>query len=250
MILDLDVGNTRIKWRLQTGDNSTLLRGAVGVKAGDGSDGIAELVAQVVNAAAGKCSRVRISSVRDAVFNKALEAALQGGLHVNPEFAAVSRSCCGVTNSYDDYSRMGVDRWLAMIAAFQRARGGCAVLDLGSAITFDVVNQAGEHQGGYIVPGFQLMLCSLTGKSSALNVNPAERQQPGPGKNTEEAIGDGLLAMVLGFASRCRQETGVRPEDTTWFLTGGDAGRLSPHIAWEHRVVPDLVLEGLAHVLS
>lgn len=63
----------------------------------------------------------------------------------------------GVRNGYADYQRLGMDRWLAIIGAYQLARGACLVLDLGTAITADYVNAAGEHLGGYICPGLPLM---------------------------------------------------------------------------------------------
>src|SRR3546814_4187176 len=63
----------------------------------------------------------------------------------------------GVRNGYDDYGRLGLDRWLALLGGFHLASGACLVLDFGTAVTADFVAADGEHLGGFICPGMPLM---------------------------------------------------------------------------------------------
>ncbi|MDP1069535.1 type III pantothenate kinase, partial [Klebsiella pneumoniae] len=67
--------------------------------------------------------------------------------------------------------RMGVDRWLAMLAAWQRVGQSCWVVDCGSAITLDLLDAEGRHQGGYILPGLRLMQQSLLGNTAEVRVD-------------------------------------------------------------------------------
>ena len=58
----------------------------------------------------------------------------------------------GLTNAYVNPSELGSDRWCAMVAAYHATDSDIIVIDCGSAITIDIVNSAGQHLGGYILP--------------------------------------------------------------------------------------------------
>ena len=244
MILELDAGNARIKWRIITpGDD----RKVITAGAAPGLDG---LYAQLASQSMGEVQRLRVSSVRGSEFAAQLTASARNDWQLEAEFAATGRNAAGVTNSYADVGAMGVDRWLAMLAAFDRARSACCVLDCGSATTFDWIDTGGVHRGGYIVPGLDLMRQSLAGKTRALDIPLRDWGDPVPGNSTAEAITGGLLAMVCGFAGYCRQvvlEGGG--QEATWFLTGGDAATVSRHLSWPHVLAGDLVLDGLSLAL-
>lgn len=249
MILEIDAGNTRIKWRFITpGDSPEQLSSGNLLAVSDAGALMDGLAGRLGGGDMEHVSRVRVSSVRGSEFGQRLAALLRGSWRLEPEFATVEKQRCGVTNAYDNVASMGVDRWLAMLAAYDRAGGACCILDCGSAMTFDWLDSSGRHRGGYIVPGIELMLESLVRKSPALTVSPAAGV-PEPGNSTASAIGNGLLAMALGFAEHCHQATAGGNERLHWFLTGGDAGKLSPHLSWPHTIAGDLVLDGLALAL-
>ncbi|NJN52419.1 MAG: type III pantothenate kinase [Gammaproteobacteria bacterium] len=145
-ILDLDVGNTRLKWRLSGGD----------CVADAGAVSRADRALQALPPAAP--ARIRICSVAGEAFDRDIGAALLDRYGVPGEFAAVTRALCGVRCGYDDPAALGVDRWLAVVAAWQHYGRACIVVDVGSACTLDVVGPTGDHRGGYIVPGFRLTL--------------------------------------------------------------------------------------------
>ena len=279
MILEIDAGNSRIKWRI-VGENQqdpdVVVAGniltAVSSRsgAGDLKQMISDLDQHMKN-----INRVKVSSVRGEQFRDNLGVMLNEKWQLHAEFAKVEKNCGGVTNSYIDVSMMGIDRWLALLAAYKKTANACCVLDYGSAITFDSVDAEGIHQGGYIVPGFHLMQESLARKASALNIALQDSISLEPGLNTQEAISNGIATMVTGFAERCyeqflkesikessqeggggieriernAQQSDFNEVEVNCFLTGGDALLASKNLALAHRVEKDLVLEGLAIAL-
>lgn len=234
--LDLDIGNSRTKWRLAGASGSLK----------------SPRIPALANAAEPP-DRVRISAVAGA--RERIRAAVEARFGVAPEFAQVSRELAGVVGCYEDPKRLGIDRWLALVAAWRFARGAVAVVDAGTAITVDLVDDRGRHQGGYIVPGVGLMRRSLAGETRDLALPQLLADQedgafPPPGRSTDTAIAGGTLAMPIAFvdAVLARFATASRSGITT-FLCGGDAHLLHSRLASPTRIRPNLVLDGLAIAL-
>ena len=80
--------------------------------------------------------------------------------HTPIRFVQTQAEQFGVRCAYQNFSTLGVDRWLAVLAAEQETRLPCAVLDLGTANTCDILVDK-QHHGGWIAPGFSLMRESL-----------------------------------------------------------------------------------------
>ena len=234
--LDLDIGNSRTKWRFA---------GASGSLKSPRIPTLAD--------AAERPDRVRISAVAGA--RDRLAAAVEARFGIAPEFAEVSRELAGVVCCYDDPKRLGIDRWLALVAAWQRVRGAVAVVDAGTAITVDLVDDRGRHQGGYIVPGIGLMRRSLAGETRDLALPKLladldDAGLPPPGKSTDAAIAGGTLAMPIAFLNAVLARfTASSSTGVTTFLCGGDAHLLRHRLASPTRVEPALVLDGLAIAL-
>lgn len=242
MILECDIGNTRCKWRIVDG-KIALQRGAFAC-----SDGFGELVAL------SNISRVRVSSVAAAAVNEELVTVL-AAIGLEAEFARASQWAAGVENAYADAGRLGVDRWVAMIAAYNRCHGPVLVLDAGSALTADLVAGNGKHAGGYITPGIRLMKSSLLAETGGVRFG----LQGGDysvefGADTASAVYAGVVAAMVGAAIVAIEQAGRQtPADFAILLTGGDAdaiwqnlpATLVPNVT----VVPELVLDGLEWVL-
>ena len=157
------------------------------------------------------------------------------------ELACVSKSAGGVTCGYDKPSRLGVDRWLAMVAAYNKHRQAVLVIDAGSAVTLDVVDQNGFHLGGYILPGTSLMVESLRRGTKNVKVDVFDTQSLVPGKNTEDAAVNGIL---LSLISTIKTLTVSYPFQLV--LSGGSAPAILKHLNMDVDYVPDLVLDGLS----
>jgi type III pantothenate kinase len=246
--LEFDAGNTRIKWRLrQLGKDKswqTLASGVVMAPAKIPTVFL-ELRDQFADLPLKAIDRVLVASVRGEGFKSAFTSFLSEKLQLTADFVAVCTNGVKVKHCYPDNTRLGVDRWLAMQAAYERCHESCIVINCGTTITVDLVDMAGKHMGGYIVPGMWMMRESLTARSSALAIDNLPWETTHPGHNTAEAIHHGILALVSGFLRDLNDRVPPGLVEPRWFLTGGDAVWIRPHLDWPLELVPDLVLDGL-----
>jgi type III pantothenate kinase len=156
----------------------------------------------------------------------------------------------GVRCAYTDPSRLGVDRWLALVGAVAKYGKPVAVWDVGTAATLDAVDRDGQHLGGLILPGPELMRTGLAERTK-LNV-PASLevlQRLRPGRDTHECIVHGILAAQVGAAQWFLRE-GATP--TTGLprlvVTGGAAElvhRVMQREKWDSIHDPWLVFRGM-----
>jgi len=243
MILELDCGNSFIKWRVLDAD----VRRMVGEGVVDSDLALLESLKALKGLALKFC---RLVSVRTAEETSALISLLTEAFGVSVVCAAPSREMSGVRNGYEEFERLGLDRWLAMLGGFHLASGACLVLDFGTAVTADFISRNGEHLGGFICPGMPLMRNQLRTHTRRIRYGDlaAERALESlvPGRTTVEAVERGCSLMLRGFVlTQLELARSYWGEDFVVFLTGGDADLVSG-IVPEARVVPDLVFVGLA----
>tara|TARA_R110000824_G_scaffold315042_1_gene502066 strand:- start:81666 stop:82454 length:789 start_codon:yes stop_codon:yes gene_type:complete len=247
-ILEIDAGNTRLKWRLleQTQQKKETIKSGAAL-AVEKKAMLPEEFQQQIHALhvadPGAIEVVRASNVRGATFAKALSGFCEELLSVAVDFALVRQNHAGLQNSYQLPTALGVDRWLAMLAAYKSSQQAVCVIDCGSAMTVDLVSANGLHEGGFIVPGLQLMKLSLGEHTAELGYRPEDDFALEPGKSTAEAINHGILTMVLGMLEHVHDKWGA---DKNWYLCGGDAALLASFIDWPHQLMPELVMDGLA----
>lgn len=243
MILELDCGNTRIKWRTREGQ-AVLNKGSFPT-----SESLDRMTLDDVPLDAIK--RVMVSSVLSDEHRKGLAAWSLRRLGLNPEFAVSEFSCNGIINGYQQPEKLGVDRWLGILAAKSTTHKGCVVVDCGSAITVDLITSSGEHLGGYIAPGLRLMRESLNLKTAGITFGKLDYADTlFPGQNTLSAIKAAELAMFTGLVAQAK--TILRnydPADATLYVTGGDGEWLSSMLV-NSVFVEDLVLDGLSIALG
>ncbi|WP_223506875.1 pantothenate kinase [Pseudomonas sp. GL-RE-29] len=243
MILELDCGNSFIKWRVLEAN----ARKVVGEGVVDSDLALLESLRALKGLALRFC---RLVSVRTAEETGELTALLRESFKVSAVCAAPTREMSGVRNGYEEFERLGLDRWLAMLGGFHLAGGACLVLDFGTAVTADFVAGNGEHLGGFICPGMPLMRNQLRTHTRKIRYGDlaAERALESlvPGRTTVEAVERGCLLMLQGFVlTQLEMARSYWGDDFVVFLTGGDAVLVSGVVP-EARVVPDLVFVGLA----
>jgi type III pantothenate kinase len=168
------------------------------------------------------------------------------------EFVVTRGEAGGVRNAYPVPRLLGIDRWLAAIAAYRLAGGACCVADVGTAATLDGVTGDGQHLGGFIVPGPEMMMRSLLGGTSDLASHTATSGAAAGAlfaDNTRDAIERGCRLAVASMVDRAVAEMtrrlGSAPD---LVLTGGGARAIEALVETPSRTVPDLVLRGLAVV--
>ncbi|SHN12665.1 pantothenate kinase [Phytopseudomonas punonensis] len=244
MILELDCGNSFIKWRVmpRAGGGSAIAGGVV--------DNSEELIAALADRFSEQLSDCRLVSVRADEETRLLSGALSARFSMRCRVAESAPMLAGVRNGYEDYKRLGLDRWLALVGAYSLTHGACLVVDLGTAITSDFVDANGQHLGGFICPGMPLMRSQLLTHTRRIRYDSVAaehaRDSLVPGHSTAEAVERGCSLMLRGFVNTqlelARQQCGA---DVVVFLTGGDAAMAAEWVP-AARVVPDLVFIGLA----
>lgn len=163
------------------------------------------------------------------------------------ELKSVAR-LAGVPNGYQEPERLGVDRWLTVLAVAKPGRPAC-VVDCGTATTIDVIDGAGCHVGGYILPGLALMADSLRRGTVAAHGHGQVSGGIDPGRNTRDAIDHGAVLATVGAIERaCTAAGGTVPLRVV--LTGGAGTLLLPHLRSPVSYEPDLVLAGMLRYVS
>lgn len=152
----------------------------------------------------------------------------------------------------DHPDRVGVDRLAAAVAvnAIREPGRAAVVVDSGTAITVDLVNEAGAFQGGAILPGVRLasqMLHQQTDVLPEISLEPGFAPPPACGRNTRAALESGLFWGLVGavkelVAQLSRQAQ--RPPHV--FLSGGDGELIAGALGGQAKYVPHLALRGAA----
>jgi type III pantothenate kinase len=237
--LYVDIGNSRIKL-LQDHDTAVAYYLA--------SRPLAEIVADYSHARPAP-RRIIVANVAGEQVANEFNNACDQVWGKFPDYISVASEFDGVTNGYSDYKQLGVDRWLAIIAAWYKYKTHLCVIDCGSAVTLDVVTASGQHDGGYIIPGPYLMQQALARNTSQLPLPGASTATFAAGRTTAECIQNGTALAVVSFIeNRVRSITAKTGVAYECILTGGGAGEIIEFIDLEIRHEPLLVLEGIKQV--
>jgi type III pantothenate kinase len=239
MRLLLDLGNTRLKWALQDG-SLELARGAVAW-----SEDVGAVLTSAWRELAAP-SEVWGASVVDTARESQVEAIVSSCYAQSTHWLRTPAEACGVRSAYAEPERLGVDRFLAMVAAYHEGHAPCVLVGVGTALTLDALAVDGRHLGGLIAPGPQLMQQSLLGATA--RVRP---ERPGlvldAADNTADAVASGCwqaaAALVERFVTRMSPKLGG---SVIVSLGGGDAEQLLPLLTLPAQWLPDGVLRGLA----
>jgi len=239
MRLLVDAGNSRLKWRLD--------EGGLVVEQGVGRLDDADLVPGL-NAKPADITAVAVSTVSAENRRLALQTYLEHRTAAPVRFYWAEPERGDLVNAYNDYPKMGADRWHAMYGAWAHFRQGVAVVDAGSAVTVDYVDSSGQHLGGFILPGLQMMLRSLKNDAARIGFDPDQVLETSPGQSTGECVNHGLAWLSAAMVERVQSD--VKKFGLEHILvTGGDADRLlGLGLLAEFR--PQLVLDGLALIDS
>ncbi|MDE0743655.1 MAG: type III pantothenate kinase [Woeseiaceae bacterium] len=248
-ILLLDIGNTYIKWGLLEKSKLNNLNSMRNTNfLSMEHDDLKEVFPTDIG-------RVIVSSVAAEDIDRKLSELIESYYDCSIEFACSELSAHGVKSGYKNATQLGVDRWVAMIAARAHFSGDVTVIDLGTAVTIDTIDKNGKHIGGQIFPGLQLMLNSLNQRTDRIslslhNNNHTNTKNKFWGDKTDDAIVFGACNAICGAierAIRSLQESGYSP---TIILTGGDASTLKSLMDKDYIHRPNLVLEGLVVIAN
>lgn len=153
----------------------------------------------------------------------------------------------GMAIRVDNPHEVGADRLVNAVAAYARFGRACVVVDFGTAITYDVVSDAGEYLGGIISPGAEISLDALSARAAKLPRVELIEPRAVIGRSTVDAIRSGIAygygGQVEGIVGRLRTELG---ENAPVIATGGMANALTPFVRGAIDAVDELLtLRGL-----
>jgi type III pantothenate kinase len=243
--LALDVGNTRLKWALYERPLPDAALLAHGAEFLENIDRLAE--GPWVDLAEPACMLGCVVA-GDAIKRRAQEQMEIWDLA--PKWVVPSVAEAGLVNGYDHPSRLGADRWVAMIGARQHmlARSPSprpmVVVMVGTAVTVDAIDTEGRFLGGLILPGHGIMLRALESGTAGLHV-PTGEVRPFP-TNTSDALTSGGTYAIAGACERMvqhlRERTGLDP---LCIMTGGAGWKMAPSMSVEFELVDNLIFDGL-----
>jgi type III pantothenate kinase len=247
--LAVDVGNTRLKWALYAQPvpgAAMVAHGAVFLEA---IDQLAEGQWRELPAPA--------SMLGSIVAGEGIRRRTEEQLEiwdVEPRWVVSGASACGVTNGYDHPTRLGVDRWVALIGARHRilARGAprpILVVMVGTAVTVDALDTAGNFLGGLILPGFGLMLRALEMGTAGLKAPTGEAVEfP---TNTSDALMSGGADAIAGAIERMHRKLLKRcGQEPALIMSGGAAVKLQSISDLPFETVETLIFDGLLQLQS
>jgi type III pantothenate kinase len=225
-ILVVDAGNTSIKFTAFEGEQ------VLWVQRGDSCPVETGFAPEVIY----------FASVRSKEQSALLHADVQAEFPSSEWITLTSQAtACFVRNAYIEPERLGIDRWLGVIAAHHLIKGDAVVVDAGTAIKVDVVNREGTHLGGYIAPGLAMMTESLLSKTARIRFDSHEVVEgEGLPNSTARAVTEGCHEMALGFLERIHH----RYPEFKWVVTGGDAQALLNRLGIALECFPNLVALG------
>jgi type III pantothenate kinase len=245
--LAIDVGNTRLKWAIFDRPRP----GAVLLSQG------AEFLDNIDKLAEGDWAQVKAPNTMlgCVVASDAIKHRVEAQMEIwdiSPQWVIASAQEAMLSNGYDHPSRLGPDRWVAMIGAWHRMRSNgpsrpIVVAMVGTAVTVEAIDASGRFLGGYILPGHGIMLRALESGTAGLHV-PTGEVRPFP-TNTSDALTSGGTYAIAGAMERMvqhvREHCGVEP----WCVMAGGAGwKMAPSLTARFELVDNLIFDGLLEI--
>ena len=197
-------------------------------------------------------SHCYLASVLDAERQEKLIAVLKDQFDDSITQFVSENESLGVENGYDDPGQLGIDRWLALLAAAELIDGDCMVIDAGSAITLDLLSADGKHLGGAILPGCETSMDQFKRIFSQIDFSAPEiAVSDKPGSSTAAAIQiDYADSSIEALSELVDRWSTMLSDNPTILLGGGDAYRVQRELARSSRIVPDLVFRGMLRMVN
>ena len=249
MILVVDIGNSRIKWARVSEGKLVDVDNALSSQFPEKS---LKLMAEQLPS---EITQVTVANVAGNEMASALTSVCSDHWGIRPEFIVPKKKWQNITCAYSDPSRLGIDRWVAMIAAYSFKKRACAVIDAGTTVTLDAVDFRGQHLGGLIMAGPGIIHSALQKETSDIGeirfIPSVASGIEVLGKDTKTAVSNGTMFGISSALNRAliaiMDEIKEKP---VVYITGGHAEVLSSWLETRTEYRQNLVLEGLALIAT
>jgi type III pantothenate kinase len=247
--LALDIGNTRLKWALFTAPETGAKLIAQGAEFLENIDKLAEGAWRDLP----HPTHVLGCVVAGDAVKRRVEEQLELW-DVSPQWVVPTESEAGVNNGYDHPTRLGADRWVAIVAAYHRLKkrgesSPIVVVMVGTAVTVEAIDAHGRFLGGFILPGHGIMLRAMESGTAGLHVPTGEvREFP---TNTSDALTSGGTFAIAGAVARMVQHVSEHCGQTPrCIMTGGAGWKIAPSLSVPFELVENLIFDGLLELAS
>lgn len=238
MILLIDAGNTRMKWRCLERDE--FFGGGQLVHQGNLSP---ELLHQAWDSLEPPSAVWGVSVAGQRISRQINQWSISRWGR-ETKFVTASKHLGSVTNGYSEPEKLGADRWMALVGADRIIQGACCVADCGSAVTVDCMNTSHEHIGGLILPGLTMMPRCVANNTAQVTFTVGETAWLG--RDTASCLVSGATQSIVGTLQRMAELMEKRiSSPVTRIITGGDAPQLLPWLGKDWICEPDLIFIGL-----
>jgi type III pantothenate kinase len=245
MLLAVDVGNTQTHlgafdgerlvehWRFQT-------------RAGATGDELAERIAGMLALSGVSLDDLDAVCVSSVVPPLGTQYEQLSERYTNAACLAIGPGVkTGMPIRIDNPLEVGADRLVNSVAAYERFKTACVVVDFGTGINFDAVSEAGEYLGGAIAPGLEISLTALVERAARIGRIDLEEPETAIGRSSRAAIQSGVIfgfaGLIDGVVRRIEDELG----EVQLLATGGLASTIVPFTETIDEVDEMLTLKGL-----
>ncbi len=246
MLLAMDVGNTQTALGLFSG--TKLVRNwRIRTRRDGTEDEYGALIRSLLEDEVGGAREVEGFVVASVVppLDAVIRDMAKTYLRLKPLFVT-AENLTWVPVRYHEPRDVGADRVVNALAALEEHTPPLIIVDFGTAITFDVINEKGEYIGGAISPGIGISLQALFENAARLQPVDLVRPPSPVGTKTSESIQSGVLygyaSLVEGMVERIAKEIGGQPRV---IATGGYASLMSEVCSVFTAVDIHLTLKGL-----
>ena len=239
-MLTIDIGNSGVKWGIWQEGMLILAEDSSYEK-----DSLHDTFDKIYSGAPYQ-DTVWVSCVAGPDVEQALTDWIQKEWSIEPIFLRTTSELGGVFNMYPQPEEHGVDRWAALLGAKKLYDVPVCILDVGTAVTVDLMDVGGVHRGGRIMPGLNMMRNSLL--QNTVGVKDVDGDCPGFAINTADAVTSGTLHMLqAGLLEVCESAKKRLGDEMRVILTGGMAEKMLPMLEQVENIhhEPHLVLYGL-----
>ncbi len=246
MLLVIDVGNTNIVYGLFDGTN-LLHQFRVESSRGRTADEYAVVLRQLLEMHDIDPKRVDAAIVASVVppLTEPMVALVKRAFGIEALVVGTGIKS-GMPILYENPREVGADRIVNAVAAYEKHKGGCIVVDFGTATTFDCVSPKGEYLGGVIAPGIQISADALFSRAAKLPRVEITRPPKVVGRNTVNSMQSGIVygyvGLVDGIIARLEAELAF---PCALMATGGLARLIAPLSARSIELDDELTLTGL-----
>lgn len=222
-MLTIDIGNSSVKWAIWQDGQPILAESDAYQK-----NSIQQVFDSLFSGAP-KQEMVWVACVAGNDVIEALAEWMSRQWSIVPVFLTSQNEFGGVVNAYPDPAELGVDRWAALLGARSLYKSPVCIVDIGTAVTVDLMDAEGVHRGGRIMPGLDMMRESLLFNTAGITAIDGE--YAGFAINTADAVSSGTLNMLSASLIEVYHSARDRlGESMKMIITGGMAETVIPHL--------------------